>query len=68
MVIFVNNIYKNSRLYPLAFDLALQLGRHLILKDEQIWCQDDKRLIALGINNAYVGNRHHTYCLIFRNE
>ena len=68
MVIFVNNIYKNSRLYPLAFDLASQLGRHLILKDEQIWCQDDKRLIALGINNAYVGNRHHTYCLIFRNE
>ena len=68
LVIFINNIYKNSRLFPLAFDLASQLGRHLTLKDEQIWCQDDKRLIALGINNAYVGNRHHTYCLIFRNE
>ena len=68
LTIVVNNIYKNGRLYPLAFDLASKLGKHYVLKDEQIWCQDDKQLIALGINNAYVGNRHHVYCLIFRNE
>jgi DNA modification methylase len=68
MVIIVNNVYKNSKLYPLAFDLASRLGKHYTLKDEQIWCQDDKQLIALGINNAYVGNRHHIYCLVFRNE
>ncbi len=68
MVIIVNNVYKNGKMYPLAFDLASMLGKYYTLKDEQIWCQDDKRLIALGINNAYVGNRHHVYCLVFRNE
>ncbi len=68
LLVVVNNIYKNSKLYPLAFDLAIKLSEHYTLKDEQVWCQDDKCLIALGINNAYVGNRHHVYCLIFRNE
>ncbi|MGQ4875757.1 MAG: DNA methyltransferase, partial [Promethearchaeia archaeon] len=68
LTIIINNVYKNGRLYPLAFDLASRLGKVFVLKDEQIWCQDDKPLIALGINRAYVGNRHHVYCLIFRNE
>ena len=68
LTVIINNVYKNSRLYPLAFDLASKLGKHYTLKDEQIWCQDDKPLIALGVNSAYVSNRHHIYCLIFRNE
>ena len=68
IVIIVNNIYKNGKLYPLAYELAIKLSRFYTLKDEQIWCQDNKRLVALGINNAYVGNRHHVYCLIFRND
>lgn len=68
MTIIINNLYKNGRLYPLAFDLASKLGEYYTLKDEQIWCQDDKPLIPLGVNSAYVGNRHHIYCLIFRNE
>ena len=46
----------------------MKLSRFYILKDEQVWCQDNKDLIALGINNAYVGNRHHVYILIFRNK
>ena len=68
LTIIVNNVYKNSKLYPLAFDLACRLGKYFVLKDEQIWCQNDKPLIALGVNSAYVSNRHHIYCLIFRNE
>jgi len=68
MTIIVNNVYKNSKLFPLAFDLASELAKYYTLKDEQIWCQDDKPLIALGVNSAYVANRHHIYCLIFRNE
>ncbi|MHA1414501.1 MAG: DNA methyltransferase, partial [Promethearchaeota archaeon] len=68
LTIIINNIYKNGRLYPLAFDLASKLSKYYVLKDEQIWCQDDKPLIALGVNSAYVGNRHHVYCLIFRKE
>ncbi len=72
LTIITNNIYYKSKLYPLAFDTATSLtergNRSWILKDEKIWLQDDKPLIALGVNNAWVGNRHHQYCLIFRKE
>ncbi len=72
LVIITNNVYYRSRLYPLAFDTATSLtkrgNKSWVLKDEKIWLQDDKPLIALGVNNAWVGNRHHQYCLIFRKE
>lgn len=72
LVIITNNVYYKSQLYPLAFDTAKTLmnrkDKSWILKDEKIWLQDDKPLIALGVNNAWVGNRHHQYCLIFRKE
>ncbi|MHA1268935.1 MAG: DNA methyltransferase [Candidatus Helarchaeota archaeon] len=68
LTIVVNNVYKNGEVYPLAFDLAIQLREIYKLKDEQIWCQDDKPLIPLGVNHAYVGNRSHIYLLHFRNE
>jgi len=72
LTIITNNVYFEGRLYPLAFDTAISLTKRgeksWVLKDEKIWLQDDKRLIALGVNNAWVGNRHHQYCLIFRKE
>jgi DNA modification methylase len=72
LTIIINNVYFQGRLYPLAFDLAGLLtkrnNKSWILKDEKIWLQDDKPLIALGVNNAWVSNRHHQYCLIFRKE
>jgi hypothetical protein len=72
LTIITNNVYSEGRLYPLAFDTATSLTKRgiksWVLKDEKIWLQDDKKLIALGINNAWVGNRHHQYCLIFRKE
>lgn len=72
LVIITNNVYFNGELFPLAFDTAASLrkrgGKSWKLKDEKIWLQDDKPLIALGVNNAWVGNRHHQYCLIFRKE
>ena len=72
LVIITNNVYFQGELYPLAFDTASSLrnrGKHSWkLKDEKIWLQDDKPLIALGVNNAWVGNRHHQYCLVFRKE
>lgn len=72
LTIITNNIYSEGKLYPLAFDTAISLTKRgdksWVLKDEKIWLQDDKKLIALGINNAWVGNRHHQYCLIFRKE
>ncbi len=68
MVIITNNIFTSGRLYPLAYDTATSLVDTWTLKDEKIWLQDDKRLLALGVNNAWVGNRCHQYCLIFRKE
>lgn len=72
LTVITNNIYFKSKLFPLAYDTATSLTKRgkksWVLKDEKIWLQDDKPLIALGVNNAWVGNRHHQYCLIFRKE
>ncbi|NOX17195.1 MAG: site-specific DNA-methyltransferase [Chlorobi bacterium] len=72
LTIITNNVFFDGRLYPLAYDTATSLTKRgeksWVLKDEKIWLQNDKRLLALGINNAWVGNRHHQYCLIFRKE
>ncbi|MHB1006232.1 MAG: DNA methyltransferase [Chloroflexota bacterium] len=68
LTIITNNVYTGGRLYPLAFDTVASLGDRWVPKDERIWLQDDKRLLPLGMNYAWVGNRHHQYCLIFRKE
>ena len=72
LTIITNNIYFKGKLFPLAFDTAVSLtkrkSKSWVLKDEKIWLQDDKPLIALGVNSAWVSNRHHQYCLIFRKE
>jgi DNA modification methylase len=68
LVLITNNIFTSGRLYPLAYDTAISLVDTWTLKDEKIWLQDDKRLLALGVNNAWVGNRCHQFCLIFRKE
>ncbi|MBU0472561.1 MAG: site-specific DNA-methyltransferase [Bacteroidetes bacterium] len=72
LVVITNNVFADGIVYPLAFDTATSLTKRgeksWLLKDEKIWLQNDKPLIALGVNNAWVGNRHHQYCLIFRKE
>jgi len=72
LTVITNNVFYKGRVYPLAFDTATSLTKRgkksWIMKDEKIWLQNDKRLVALGINHAWVGNRHHQYCLIFRKE
>jgi len=72
LTIITNNVYYKGKLFPLAFDTAIALtkrgNKSWTLKDEKVWLQDDKPLIALGINSAWVSNRHHQYCLIFRKE
>ena len=72
LTIIINNVYFEGRLFPLAYDTAIALTKRgeksWVLKDEKIWLQNDKKLIALGVNNAWVGNRHHQFCLIFRKE
>lgn len=72
MVIITNNVFANGRVYPLAYDTVLSLTQDKehswVLKDEKIWLQDDKSLVALGVNYAWVGNRCHQYCFILRKE
>jgi len=72
LTIITNNVFADGKLFPLAYDTAISLTKReqcsWVLKDEKIWCQDDKALLPLGINNAWVGNRSHQFCLIFRKE
>ena len=37
----VKNVKKGGKIYPLAWDLARELGRVYTLKDERIWAQDN---------------------------
>ena len=68
LVVVTNNVFSQGRLYPLAFDTLTTLAESWVPKDERVWLHDDKRLLPLGIYNAWVGNRSHQYCLIFRKE
>jgi len=71
LTIITNNVFSDGRMYPLAFDTVSILSQEPYAwtpKDEKVWCQDDKTLLPLGVFNAWVGNRHHQYCLIFRKE
>ena len=68
LVVVTNNVFSEGRLHPLAFDTLTSLAETWVPKDERVWLHDDKRLLPLGIYNAWVGNRSHQYCLIFRKE
>ena len=68
LVVITNNVFAEGRLYPLAFDTLNSLGKMWVPKDEKVWLQDDKSLLPLGIYSAWVGNRAHQYCLVFRKE
>jgi DNA modification methylase len=71
LTVITNNVFAEGRMYPLAFDTVSTLSQEPYAwtpKDERVWCQDDKSLLPLGVYNAWVGNRHHQYCLIFRKE
>lgn len=67
LTIIVKNVKKGGKIYPLAWDLARQLGQVYTLKDEKIWVQDNIRLAPYGMGNAWVSNTFHHYCLQFRN-
>lgn len=66
LTIIVKNVKKGSRVYPLAWDLAIRLSKVYELKDEKIWCQDNQPLAPYGLGHAWVSNTFHHYCLQFR--
>jgi DNA modification methylase len=53
---------------PIAWDLARKLSDTFALRQEMIWCQDNKRLGVWGYPTTYVSNVHHHYCLVFQNS
>jgi len=68
LTIIVKNVKKGGKIYPLAWDIGHELSKTYTLKDEKIWLQDNQRLAPYGMNNAWVSNTFHHYCLQFRNE
>jgi len=68
ITIIVKNVKKGGRIYPLAWDIARELGKTYTLKDEKIWLQDNQPLAPYGMGSAWVSNTFHHYCLQFRNE
>jgi DNA modification methylase len=68
LTIIVKNVKKRGKIYPLAWDIARELGKTYTLKDEKIWLQDNQRLSPFGLGSAWVSNTFHHYCLQFRNE
>ena len=68
LTIIVKNVKKGGRVYPLAWDIARELGKTYTLKDEKIWLQDNQSLAPYGLGSAWVSNTFHHYCLQFRNE
>ncbi len=53
-------------LKPIAWDLAKRLSETYALRQEMIWCQDNKRLGCWGYPTTYVSNVHHHYCLVLQ--
>ncbi len=68
LTIIVKNVKKGGKIYPLAWDIARELGRVYTLKDERLWLQDNQRLAPFGLGSAWVSNTFHHYCLQFRND
>jgi DNA modification methylase len=68
LTIIVKNVKKGGKIYPLAWDIARELGKTYTLKDERLWLQDNQRLAPFGLGSAWVSNTFHHYCLQFRNE
>jgi DNA modification methylase len=68
LTIIVKNVKKGGKIYPLAWDIAGELGKVYTLKDEKIWMQDNQPLAPFGLGSAWVSNTFHHYCLQFRNE
>ncbi len=69
LVVVVQNMRDtDGRLRPIAWDMARRLSEYYELRQEQIWCQDNKRLGCWGFPTTYVSNVHHHYCLVLQNK
>jgi len=65
-VIVQNMRDRDGSFRPIAWDLAKRLSETYQMRQEQIWCQDNKRLGCWGYPTTYVSNVHHHFCLVLR--
>jgi DNA modification methylase len=69
IVVVLQNIRKkDGEMEPVAWNLAKKLNKAFILRQEFIWCQDQKFMGIWGYPKTYVSNVHHHYCLVFQNR
>ena len=69
LTVVVQNMRDEGNLIrPIAWDLAKRISETYQLRQEQVWCQDNKRLGCWGFPSTYVSNVHHHYCLILQKE
>ncbi|MFX0053395.1 MAG: DNA methyltransferase [Promethearchaeota archaeon] len=69
MTVIVQNMRDEGNLFrPIAWDLARRFSEVYELRQEQVWCQDNKRLGCWGFPSTYVSNVHHHYCLILQKQ
>lgn len=69
LTVVVQNMRDEGNLIrPIAWDLARRISETYQLRQEQVWCQDNKRLGCWGFPSTYVSNVHHHYCLILQKE
>jgi hypothetical protein len=67
LTVVVQNMRDEGNIFrPIAWDLASRFSETYDLRQEQVWCQDNKRLGCWGFPSTYVSNVHHHYCLILQ--
>jgi DNA modification methylase len=66
MVIVQNVRPKDGIMIPIGWDLARLLSKTYNLRQEFIWCQDQKQMGIWGYPKTYVSNVHHHYCMVFQ--
>jgi hypothetical protein len=68
VIIILKNVKKDGQFFPLAWDVAKELSKTYVLKDEKIWIQDKIGLAPYGYPYGWVSNILHHYCLIFQKK
>lgn len=69
LVVIMQNIRdEKGEFVPIAWDFSYRMKELYSVKQEQIWCQTDKKLGIWGFPTTYVANVHHHYCLVFQNS
>ena len=68
VVVVLQNIRdEEGEFVPIAWDFSSKIKELFRPRQEQIWCQTDKKTGIWGYPTSYVANVHHHYCLIFQN-